>query len=479
MAPYTNIPLSPAELSYLHTSLTQSPPLRPDGRSPTQFRPLIAESDILPSANGSARICFADGTEAIVGVKAEVEKTRSAVSSHSGSDVNGEDHSQGVLGLGTGSGRDVEDEDRMDADGSGSEGKGGKGRDEWVEVAIDVPGMRDDDALPVFLSAMLTEALLADGGLKDRLWINRRFHWRLYIDVSFYLPKSLTAYPLSSANPFDKGEVREKWKRTKKKKKKKKKTNTQSQILLLSQPLSYPLPLLSLTTHLALLSTRLPALVSERDEDPLFNDDWEASTFLYPKPSPSDSSNAAQSPPPPITLLVVSVSSSSSSSASGGEGQSTTILFDPSREELAVADAVVAISLGVFFPPSPTTTPQASSSSSAQQASSSEEPTLSLLALRTIDPPSRLTAAGVPDRLNTTTPSSATPTSTANSGAGGNGSAEVSGQDVAALKEKVRGGGAGAGTGTGTAGGGGGDAGKDTVWYPPRGGLKRGALGRM
>ena len=44
--------------------------------------------------------------------------------------------------------------------------------------------MRDDDALPVFLSAMLTEALHADGGLKDRLWINSRFHWRLYIDVS-------------------------------------------------------------------------------------------------------------------------------------------------------------------------------------------------------------------------------------------------------------------------------------------------------
>ena len=90
-----------------------------------------------------------------------------------------------MLGLGKGSGRDVEDEDRMedDPDGSGREGKG-RGRDEWVEVAIDVPGMRDDDALPVFLSAMLTEALLADGGLKDRLWINRRFHWRLYIDVS-------------------------------------------------------------------------------------------------------------------------------------------------------------------------------------------------------------------------------------------------------------------------------------------------------
>ncbi|RMY46036.1 hypothetical protein D0863_15924 [Hortaea werneckii] len=428
MAPYTNIPLSPAELSYLHTSLTQSPPIRPDGRSPTQFRPLIAESDILPSANGSARICFADGTEAIVGVKAEVEKTRSsAIPSYSGNDASGEEHSQGVLGLGTGSGRDVEDEDRMDADGSGSEEKGGKGRDEWVEVAIDVPGMRDDDALPVFLSAMLTEALLADGGLKDRLWINRRFHWRLYIDI-----------------------------------------------LLLSQPLSYPLPLLSLTTHLALLSTRLPALVSERDEDPLFNDDWEASTFLYPKTPPSNSSsssssNAAQSPPPPITLLVVSISSSTAAGEAGQQQQSTTILFDPSREELAVADAVVAISLGVS-PPSPPP-PQASS---AQQASSSEPtPKLSLLALRTIDPPSRLTAAGVPDRLNTTT----TPSSSSSSAAGtGGNSGEVSGQDVAALKEKVRGGGGGGGsTGTATDGG----DGKDNVWYPPRGGVKRGALGRM
>ncbi|KAI7592791.1 hypothetical protein D0869_02805 [Hortaea werneckii] len=407
MAPYTNIPLSPAELSYLHTSLTQSPPIRPDGRSPTQFRPLIAESDILPSANGSARICFADGTEAIVGVKAEVEKTRSAIPSYSGDDASGEEHSQGVLGLGTGSGRDVEDEDRMNTDGSGSGGKGGKGRDEWVEVAIDVPGMRDDDALPVFLSAMLTEALLADGGLKDRLWINRRFHWRLYIDI-----------------------------------------------LLLSQPLSYPLPLLSLTTHLALLSTRLPALVSERDEDPLFNDDWEASTFLYPKPSPSNSA-AAPSPPPPITLLVVSVSSNSAA-GEAGQQQSTTILFDPSREELAVADAVVAISLGVL----PTDLQK-----------------LSLLALRTIDPPSRLTAAGVPDRLNTTTPSSAPTTSTVNSAAasGGNTSAEAPGQDVAALKEKVRGGGGGGGGGTATDGG----DGKDNVWYPPRGGVKRGSLGRM
>ncbi len=75
MAPPTTQPLlSPAELAYLHSSLSLSPPIRPDLRAPTQFRPLVAETDILPGTNGSARICFADGSEAIVGVKAEVEK---------------------------------------------------------------------------------------------------------------------------------------------------------------------------------------------------------------------------------------------------------------------------------------------------------------------------------------------------------------------------------------------------------------------
>ena len=78
MAPSTiqQVLLSPAELSYLHTSLSLVPPIRPDGRTSSQFRPLIAETDILPGTNGSSRICFADGTEAIVGIKAEVEKSR-------------------------------------------------------------------------------------------------------------------------------------------------------------------------------------------------------------------------------------------------------------------------------------------------------------------------------------------------------------------------------------------------------------------
>lgn len=96
-----------------------------------------------------------------MGVKAEVEKSRQARQSE----------------VGEGEDVDMVGED-INATGEG------KGRNEWLEVAIDVPGLRDDDALPIFLGAMLSEALCADGGLRDRLWINKRFHWRLYVDVS-------------------------------------------------------------------------------------------------------------------------------------------------------------------------------------------------------------------------------------------------------------------------------------------------------
>src|SRR3954451_1477825 len=99
--------LSPAELSYLHTSLSFTPPIRPDGRKPTQFRPLIAECDILPGTNGSARICFADGTEAIVGVKAEVEKSRPVF---------------------------LREEV---GEGDEEEGEGRNGRNEWVEISVE------------------------------------------------------------------------------------------------------------------------------------------------------------------------------------------------------------------------------------------------------------------------------------------------------------------------------------------------------
>lgn len=172
MAPPTL--LSPAELSYLHASLSLSPPVRPDGRSARQFRPLVAETDILPNANGSARVCFSDGAEAIVGVKAEVERKGARV--------------LGVArerGLGDVTMQDEDDEVEGQGEGQGGVSRG-RGKSSWIEIAVDVPGYREDDALPVFLSQMLGEALDASGRLRDRLWINSRFHWKLYIDVRYY-----------------------------------------------------------------------------------------------------------------------------------------------------------------------------------------------------------------------------------------------------------------------------------------------------
>ena len=152
--------LSPAELSFLRSTLSQTPPIRLDvTKGPRDFRSMRAEYDVLPSANGSARIALEDGTEALVGVKAEVEKSRQ----------------RPTLG--------EQEEDLEMGDGDEKEESKGKGQNAWVEMSVEVPGFREDDALPVFLSSMLTESLLASGELKDRLYINRRFHWKLYVDV--------------------------------------------------------------------------------------------------------------------------------------------------------------------------------------------------------------------------------------------------------------------------------------------------------
>lgn len=164
---------SPAELSYLHTSLSYPKnPIRPDGRSATQFRPLTAETNIVPNANGSARIGFADGTQAIVGVKAEVEKTvfASTLEQSAAQEREGEDEDKDSSGA------------KIKVSGSGS----------WVEMSIEIPGLRDDDPLPVFLAEMMREGLIQSGsgslaetgGLKERLVINQGWHWRIYVDVS-------------------------------------------------------------------------------------------------------------------------------------------------------------------------------------------------------------------------------------------------------------------------------------------------------
>ena len=112
---------------------------------------------------------------------------------------------------------------------------------------------------------------------------------------------------------------------------------------------------------MALLSTRLPALKSQKDEDPFFDDDWAAATSLYHSDDPER---------PPVTLLVGAVGSN--------------ILFDPSKEEIAVADTLLAISLA---------------RSSAKGTEGSE---LRLLSIRTVDAPSRATTAGVLDAESST-----------------------------------------------------------------------------
>lgn len=141
------------------------------------------------------------------------------------------------------------------------------------------------------------------------------------------------------------------------------------QILLISPPLSYPLPLLSLTTHLALLATRLPRLKSEGDEDPLFDDDWDSSTYLYPQQGGVSLSR------PPVTLLVMAVGSN--------------IIFDPAKEELGVADVALAISVA-------DAAPLGNGGDDAMGVDGSRQRNLRLLSIRTIDPPSRLTPPGVP-----------------------------------------------------------------------------------
>ncbi|KAH6850912.1 ribosomal protein S5 domain 2-type protein [Chaetomium sp. MPI-CAGE-AT-0009] len=330
MASSQHVLLSPAELAYLHASLSLTPPIRPDGRSPTQFRPLVAETGILPGTNGSARICFADGTEAIVGVKAEVERTAQRPREDT------------IFLEEGGAGGDGDDEEEGEAREGVDKRKGDAA---WVEMTVEIPGLRDDDSGTAFLSAMLSEALLADGEFAKRLWINRRFHWKLYLDI-----------------------------------------------ILISPPLSYPLPLLSLTSHLALLSTRLPRLKSEGDEDPFFDDDWAAAPYLYPRtttPSPSttttssSSSTTAAATRPPITLLVMAVGNN--------------IIFDPSKEELTVADVALAVSVT-----STAASPSKAHTNDADEMQAGTEPgrNLRLLSIRTIDPPSRLTPPGVANAAN-------------------------------------------------------------------------------
>lgn len=173
--------------------------------------------------------------------------------------------------------------------------------------------------------------------------------------------------------------------------------------------MSYPLPLLSLTTHLALLSTKLPKLKSQGEEDPFFDDDWAAAEYLYPRARTAITKSPSQHVRPPITLLVISAGDN--------------IIFDPSREEIAVADSVLAVSI----------------------TRDSDSGDLKLLSIRTVDPPSRLTQPAVADLENVATLGS------------------TNAAEEASLQHPSTGG----------------EEEMPGVWRPRRGGVKRGVIARI
>lgn len=197
--------LSPPELAYLYTSLslsysstesrkqqlqqqqqqhppisTFSGPIRPDARTPLQFRPLIAETDILPSCFGSARVVIGGGEtgECIVGVKAEVEKTI------------------GYFGGGNAS-WDGREEGAGEGEGEEAGGQREENWKSWVEINVETQGLRDDDALNIVIAGVIAEGVLGaesssncdegpteeEGSMYKSLRINDRFHWKLYVDV--------------------------------------------------------------------------------------------------------------------------------------------------------------------------------------------------------------------------------------------------------------------------------------------------------
>lgn len=235
--------LSPAELSYLRSSLETNPPVRPDARAVSQFRPLQATTNFLPTANGSARVRTADGGECIVGVKAKVIQLNASSLSQKEYPV-----------------------------------------EKLVSVDVDIAGLRDDHGSPTMIASTLQQMLINSqilGG--TRLKLTSRFAFKLFIDA-----------------------------------------------LVISHT-SNPLNLLSLTVYLALMSTRLPKLISSTDDStaeeiPVFDDDWDHSI-----PLTSDRVNGGDDTlyKPPLLFIFAVVGNN--------------LLIDPSKDEETVAEGGLLI----------------------------------------------------------------------------------------------------------------------------------------
>ena len=118
----------------------------------------------------------------------------------------------------------------------------------------------------------------------------------------------------------------------------------------------------------------------------MFDDDWEASTFLYPRDGGAAADGSSR---PCITLLVVAVGDN--------------IIFDPAKEELAVAETALAVSVAEVTRGRRGLEGKAEKRGTMAEGAMdvdvdlSSERDLRLLSIRMIDPPSRLTPPGVPD----------------------------------------------------------------------------------
>lgn len=166
----------------------------------------------------------------------------------------------------------------------------------------------------------------------------------------------------------------------------------------------------------------------------MFDDDWQASTYLYPRDPRNGSRGNAVSSRPPITLLVIAVSGN--------------IIFDPAKEELAVAESALAVSVGEVTGRTPGESAGAEDEGDGMDLDAdgangggSRKRQLALLSVRTIDPPSRVTPPGVPNSENPGT----------NVGAPGKTVAGAASTSSAAMK---------------------GHGAREGVWRPPVGGTK-------
>ncbi|TID30553.1 hypothetical protein CANINC_000908 [Pichia inconspicua] len=164
---------------------------------------------------------------------------------------------------------------------------------ELINIDVDIFGERDNTILVQQFTTLLKDSL-TDSFDYNVLKLTGKYYFQLYIDISIlYLPEdfSNSSYTLYSV-----------------------------------------LSLISMGVYLALKSTKLPLLLSEKDdfdveEEPTFSDDWEASTYLIPR----SHERSFQ----PALIFIVGVAGD-------------TVIIDPSLEEEQILEHGICITWSNF-----------------------------------------------------------------------------------------------------------------------------------